>query len=222
VNIKEIFGKAEEGTLTLAQFEAIAKEAGAKFTDLSEGNYVSKQKYDSDLATKDSAIAELNGNITQRDTDLAELRKQLESAGTDASKLTELQGKFDTLQGQYNSDMENYKQKLADQAYEFAVKEFANSKEFTSQAAKRDFVRSLLNEKLKMKDDSIIGADDFAKSYATDNADAFVIKTEPEQVEAPATGSSASKPQFVSTTPGTAAPKQPSLTDMMRAANERK
>ena len=222
MNIKEIFGKAEGETLTLAQFEAIAKEAGAKFTDLSEGNYVSKQKYDSDLATKDSAIAELNGNITQRDTDLANLRTQLESAGTDATKLTELQGKFDTLQGQYDADMKNYQQKLADQAYEFAVKEFANSKEFTSQAAKRDFVRSLLNEKLKMKDDSIIGADDFAKAYATDNADAFVIKTESPEADTSAQASSATKPQFVGTTPGTPAQKQPSLTDMMKAANERR
>jgi hypothetical protein len=44
VDIKTIFEKAENGTLTLEQFLAAAKEAKAKFVDLSEGEYVSKQK----------------------------------------------------------------------------------------------------------------------------------------------------------------------------------
>ena len=42
MNIKEIFDKAENGTLTFEQFEALAKDNKAKFADLSEGNYVSK------------------------------------------------------------------------------------------------------------------------------------------------------------------------------------
>ena len=39
MNIKEIFDKAENGTLTFEQFETIAKDGGAKFTDLSEGKF---------------------------------------------------------------------------------------------------------------------------------------------------------------------------------------
>ena len=218
MTIKEIFGKAENGTLTYEQFEELTKENNVKFADLSEGNYVSKSKYDDDLNAKDTSITKLNDTIAQRDKDLTELQTQLKDAGTDTSKLAELQTNFDTLQNKYTADMQAYQQQLADQKYEFAVKEFANSKDFSSQAAKRDFVSQLLTEKLKMKGDTIIGADDFATAYAQDNADAFVVKTEPTPPAQPT--DSANKPQFVSSTPGTTPKKNPTLTELMMAANE--
>lgn len=217
MNIKDIFDKAENGTLTLEQFEAFAKDNGAKFTDLSEGKYVSKSKYDDDIGAKDTSITQLNDTIAQREKDLGDLQTKLKDAGTDSSKLAELQTSFDSLQTKYTADMEAYKQQLADQKYEFAVKEYANGKEFTSQAAKRDFVRSLLSEKLKMKDDAIIGADDFAKVYADENADAFVTKTEPQPAPQ---NNNVDKPQFVSSTPGATPQKKPTLTELMKAAND--
>lgn len=217
MNIKEIFDKAENGTLTFEQFEEISKQSNVKFADLSEGKYVSKSKYDDDLGSKDSSITQLNDTIAQRDKDLADLQAKLKEAGTDTSKLAELQTSFDTLQSKYTTDMQAYQEKLAAQKYEFAVKEYANGKEFSSQAAKRDFVRSLLSENLKMKEDTIIGADDFAKVYAEENADAFVTKTEPTPVQQT---TPANKPQFVSSTPGTTPPKTPSLTELMMKANE--
>lgn len=218
MTIKEIFDKAENGTLTFDQFESLSKEGNAKFADLSEGKYVSKSKYDDDLGSKDTSISKLNDTIAQRDKDLADLQTKLKDAGTDTSKLAELQTNFDTLQAKYTTDMETYKQQLEEQRYGFAVREFANSKEFSSQAAKRDFVSQLLNEKLKMKGDDIIGAEDFATSYAKDNADAFVTKTETPPAQP--TNDSASKPQFVSSTPGTTPQKQPTLTELMQAAND--
>ena len=44
MTIQEVFAKAENGTLTWEQFQTAM--GGAKFVDLTEGNYVSKQKYD--------------------------------------------------------------------------------------------------------------------------------------------------------------------------------
>ena len=49
MNIKDFFANAEDGKLTYEEFEKAAKEAGAKFADLSEGKYVSKAKYEDDL-----------------------------------------------------------------------------------------------------------------------------------------------------------------------------
>lgn len=217
MNIKEIFDKAENGTLTFEQFEEISKQSNVKFADLSEGKYVSKSKYDDDLGSKDSSITQLNDTITQRDKDLADLQAKLKEAGTDTSKLAELQTSFDTLQNKYTTDMQAYQQQLAEQRYDFAIKEYANSLEFSSQAAKRDFIREMKAENLKMKEDAIIGADDFKKVYEEKNTDAFVTKTEPTP---PATDNNASKPQFVSSTPGTTPPKTPSLTELMMKANE--
>ena len=202
MNIKEIFDKAENGTLTFEQFESIAKSDGAKFTDLSEGKYVSKAKYDDDIKIKEDSIAQLNGTITQRDTDLADLQEKLKNAGTDATKLSELQMNFDSLQNKYTSDMENYQTKLAQQAYEFATREFAGTQKFTSNAAKRDFTAKMIAANLKYdaEKQKILGADDFVTSYKEDNPDAFVIEnaTDKEVDTTPVQP----KPQFVQATTG--------------------
>lgn len=197
MTIKELFDKAEGGTLNYEQFNAIMKESGAKFTDLSEDKYVSKMKYDDDIANRENQINTLNATITAREGDLAELKTQLENAGTDASKLTDLQDRLNTLQNQYDTDTKSYQAKLSQQAYEFAVKDFANSKKFTSSAAKRDFIRSMVSKELKMDGDKILGADDFVTAYSTENEDAFYVEKEPEPIpEQPL-------PTFVQPTSGT-------------------
>ena len=190
MTIKELFDKAENGTLTLEQFEALAKEGGAKFADLSTGAYVSKDKFDNEVTSREGTINKLTESLKERDKDLKNLKTQLTDAGTDSEKLAELQTQFGNLQTQYKTDTENYKSQLSKQAYEFAVKEFANSKKFSSNAAKRDFVNSMIAKELKMEGDKILGADDFVTAYSTDNADAFVVeKQEPEPIQNP-------KPQF--------------------------
>ena len=198
MNIKEIFAKAENGTLTLEQFEAIAKNENAKFADLSEGNYVAKNKYEDDIKAKTNTIDELNKTITQRDTDLEGLKSQLASAGTDATKLSELQANLTSLQGKYDEDIKAYQAKMDSQRYEFAVREFANGKKFTSNAAKRDFTSAMIGAKLNFDQEKqrILGADDFVKSYSEDNADAFVVEKEPDPTPAP----TQPKPHFVQPT----------------------
>ena len=63
MNIKDLFDKAENGILTYDQFEALAKENGLKFADLSDGKYVSKSKYESDLKAVNQQVETLNGQI---------------------------------------------------------------------------------------------------------------------------------------------------------------
>lgn len=217
MEIKEIFDGAENGTLTYEQFQEAVKKAKANFTDLSEGKYVSKAKYEDDLNAKAEEIKTLNGTISTRDKDLKDLQTQLEQAGTDGEKLTELTNNLTALQGKYDTDTKAYKEQLQRQAYEFAVREFANTKEFTSKAAKKEFVNSMISEKLKMKDNSILGAEDFAKAYAEEDPDAFKIaKQEPAQEPTPQP-----KPQFVGHAPGNeGGGTKMSLSDMMAAKNE--
>lgn len=198
MQIKEIFDKAEEGTLTFEQFQKIANDNNVKFADLSEGNYVSKQKYEDELSSKTKEIETLNGTISTRDTDLAELQKKLTEAGTDAEKLSTLTSDFDNLKSKYDNEVKTYKAQLKKQAYEFAVKEFANGQKFTSNAAKRDFISTMIGKDLKMENDTILGADDFVKVYSENNADAFVVETnqEPEH-----------KPRITDSTQGGEVPK---------------
>lgn len=198
MDIKELFEKAENGTLTYEQFQAAAKEGKAKFVDLSNGGYVDKKKYEDDLKVKNTQIEDLNSTITSRDTDLAGLKKQLEEAGTDANKLSELNTNLSDLQSRYDNDIKSYQEKLDKQAYEFAVKEFANTKNFTSQAAKRDFINTMINEGLQMEGERILGGEDFVTSYSENNADAFVVEKDPEPTPTPKNP----VPEFVAPTPG--------------------
>lgn len=181
MTIKELFEKGENGTLTYEQFEKLAKEGNAKFTDLSEGNYVSKDKFDNEVSSKDTQINTLNETIKTRDKDLKELKTQLKDAGTDTQKLADLETQLGNLQTQYKTDTDNYKAQLSKQAYEFAVKEFANTKQFTSNAARRDFISSMIAKGLKMDGDKILGADDYVTAYSADNADAFVVEKPAEE-----------------------------------------
>ena len=196
MNLKDLFDKAENGTLTFAQFEAAMQAANAKFVDLSEGNYVAKQKYTDDLAARDTRITTLDDTIKSRDTDLANLRQQLEAAGTDTEKLGKLTNDFAALQSKYDNETKAYEKQLREQAYKFAVREFTNQHKFTSQAAKREFERAMLEKKLPMENDVIVGATDFVTAYTKDNADSFVV----EQPAPPSPADPNNKPHFVEPT----------------------
>lgn len=215
MTIKEVFDKAENGTLTYAQFEELAKDA--KFADLAPGDYVSKKKYEDELSGKDNQIKTLNDTISNRDKDLKELKTQLETTaqadGADKEALEKLTADMASLQSKYNDDMKAYKTQLAEQSYDFAVKEYANSIEFSSAAAKRDFIGQLKNAGLKMDGDMILGADDFRAKYQEVNSDAFPVKAEPApEPEKPL-------PKFVDGT-GEPSGKKLSLSELMRMKNE--
>lgn len=200
-DLKELFDQAEDGILNYEQFLELCKNNDVKLVDLNEGGYISKNKFESELNAKVKEIETLNGTISTRDTDLEALKQQLEAAGADTTKLTELQSQLESLQGKYDADSKAYKEQLKRQAYEFAVREFANTKNFSSQAAKRDFIQSMIAKQLKMEGDSILGADDFVKSYTEANEDAFITEMDygydDDDYEEPE-----AKPQFVSSTPG--------------------
>lgn len=191
MDLKEIFEAVEGGMLNYEQFTKAVSDKGIKLADISKGDYVSKGKYDDEVKGLKSQIETLNGTVTSRNNDLADLQKQLETAGASTndinSKLTELQSKYDT-------EMQAYQKQLSKQAYEFAVKEFANTKNFTSQAAKRDFVQTMIGKELLMEGDKIMGAEDFVTAYSVDNSDAFVVSTPPTPPTEP------TKPTFVAPT----------------------
>lgn len=206
MTLKELFDKAENNTLTWEQFQTAAGDA--KFVDLTEGNYVSKQKYENELSQRDAQITNLGNQISTRDTDLQQLQQQLADIG-DLEALKQASTELSNLQKQYEKETKQYKAQLKKQEYEFAVKDFANSKEFTSKAAKRDFIQSMMAKNLSLEDGRIIGAEDFVQMYAQDNDDAFAKAAPPKET----------KPQFTSSTE----PKKPeklSLSEMMKIKND--
>ena len=206
MTVKELFDGAENNTLTWEQFQKAMGDA--KFFDLTEGNYVSKQKYENELSQKDTRITELSNTISTRDTDLANLQQTLKDAG-DLDALKQASKDLTDLQEKYTRETKEYQEQLSRQAYEFAIKDFANTKNFTSNAAKRDFIQSMIAKNLTLEDGKIIGAEDFVKLYSKDNADAFMKKEEPKEP----------KPKFADGT-GDKKPEKMTLSEMMKVKNE--
>lgn len=194
----------EGGALSWEQFEKAVTDKGYKLADLSTGNYVSKLKFDDEIQTRDTKITDLTSQIANRDTDITDLKNKLSDANTDdRTKIADLTKQLTTLQGNYDTQRTNFEKKLATQQYEFAVREFANTKKFTSNAAKRDFIKEMTSANLTMQDKSIMGADDFATKYQEANSDAFVVDTPPTPPEPE------NKPTFIQPTPPQPSPENP-------------
>lgn len=190
--LKALFDAAENGALTFEQLKAACKEKGIKPVDLSGGEYVSKHKYDDDLKAKDTTIDTLKGNLAARDTDIAQLKDDLKKSGDDAQKVSDLGKQLEDWQTKYKTDTDNLNAKLAKQAKEFAVRDCVNGRQFTSNAAKRDFENYMMQQEFTIKDDKIIGIDDFVTAYTKDNQDAFVQEKKEDSKQ----------PAFVTTTNG--------------------
>ena len=214
--LKELFEKAENGTLNYEQFSEALKAGGYKLADLSKGDYVAKKKYEDDLSGKDSIIADLNATIDTRNADLQSIQEKLDKAGTDSAMIENLSGELSALQLKYDNATKEYNDKLNRQSYECAVKEFASEQSFSSNAAKRDFINSMLAKSLPMENGNIMGAKDYMAEYAKDNSDAFVVANPDPQPD--------NLPKFVG---GTNDPnntggdsKKQSLSDIMKAKND--
>lgn len=208
MTVKEVFDKAENGTLTWEQFQAAM--GTAKFVDLTEGQYVSRQKYDDDISTRDTQITTLNTTIQTRDQDLANLQQTLNDAG-DINALKQASQDLASLQQKYDTETKQYQRQLRQQAYEFAVTEYVNGQKFTSKAAKNDFKNQMIAKKLQFEDGKLIGADDFKAIYAQSDPDAFAVET-PAPAPTPV-------PTFVQPT-NNPAPSKPTLTQLMQMKNE--
>ena len=218
MTIKEIFDMAttENKSLTWDQFDALVKGTKAKFADLAEGKYVDRQKYEDDLAKKDTEITTLNENLTSRSSDISTLQEQLKDAGNDAGKIEELTNTLTSLQAKYDADTKSLSDRLNAQAYEFAVRDFASGQKFSSRAARSEFERQMIAKNLPMENGKIMGATDWLKEYTKDNKDSFVVDTPPQPAPA-----ESPKPQFAgSATGGKDNGPKMSLSEMMQAKNE--
>ena len=151
------------------------------------------------VTTLTQQLTDLQTQLTQRDTDMTSLQEQLTAAQTDAGKLSEAQEQLTQLQTKYAADQKKWDEKIAKQAYDFAVREGAGKLKFTSAAAQRDFIREATGKKLAMENGKLLGFDDFTEAYKAENPGALAE----EKPEEPKTDN---KPEIVlpQTKPGTA------------------
>ena len=189
--------------------EAFDKEVLENYKTVKEVDTL-RNKLETVEGDKKAIEVKYNTDIAQRDTDLATLQEKLKNAGDDATKLSNLQTDFDTLQQTYNTAKADYEKQLAEQAYDFAIKENSSKLKFSSNSAKKAFMSDLKAKKLSMENGKILGFDDFVNAYKEQDAGAFITERTDIKKDEP-------KPSFsAKTNPGDKTDPQPEPTQKER------
>lgn len=143
------------------------------YKTISEVNNI-QSKLEKAEGERDTYKAKYDTDIKQRDADIKDLQTKLKDAGTDVDKLKNLETDLATLQTNYDDAKTKYEKQLAQQAYEFAIKEKVADLKFSSASAKKAFIADAIKEELKLKDGELQGFDGFLESYKKNDADAFI------------------------------------------------
>ena len=194
----------------------VDKTKHVRFADLSEGGYVSVDKFNAQVNGLNQQVKDLQGQLASRDTDITGLQEKLTAATADASKLVEVQQQLTGLQAKYTRDQKDWETKTTKQRKEFMVRERANGLKFTSEAAKRDFLGQANVKDFQLDGETLIGYNEFFDKYKAENPTAFVE----EKPADPPADPPAPKPNIVlpgnsGGTPGA----NKSLAEMMKAKN---
>lgn len=171
----------EELGLTKDVIDKIIDENGS---DIENAKSTAAKKFDSERETLQGQIEDLKTQVTQRDADLSDIQKQLTAANENADKLAEAQKSLSSLQKKYETETKAWEAKNAQQAYEFAVREKANTLKFSSEAAKREFIRDAIAKDFKMEQNNLLGFDDYVNIYKESDPGAFAVEKEPEPPKA--------------------------------------
>lgn len=171
-NIYEIL-KSFEITVPEDKKEDFDKVLNENYKTISEVTKI-QGKLEKAEGERDTYKTKYDTDIKQRDADIKDLQGKLKDAGTDTTKLADLQKELSALQDTYNTEKSNYEKQLSQQAYEFAIKEKVADLKFSSNSAKKAFIADALKEEMKMKDGQLQGFDDFLESYKKTDADAFL------------------------------------------------
>lgn len=150
------------------------KTKHVRFADLSEGGYVSVDKHNSQVNALTQQVTDLQGQITQRDNDITGLQSKLTAAQADATKLADVQNELSGLQAKYDTDQRTWAANVAKQRKEFMVREKANGLQFSSAAAKRDFIGQANSKDFQLDGETLMGYEDFLAKYKTENPGALV------------------------------------------------
>lgn len=160
---KDFEKKVLENYKTISEVDKLQ----TKLTDAEEKGKALQEQYDTDIA--------------KRDSDLAELQEKLKAGEGNESTLKDLQDKLSTLQSTYDTEKTQYQEKLRQQEYDFLVRESANSLKFSSNGAKKQFLQDVKEAKLAVKDGTLLGFSEYVDKYKELDAGAFLAEQPQEK-----------------------------------------
>lgn len=132
----------------------------ARFVDLSEGGYVSKEKYMTEKTRADGLDDQLKtANVeiqSYKEMDIDGIKK----------KATEWEAK-------YNDDTKALQKKMDQQTYDFEAERYLGKYKFRSELARKAALSEFREKKFQLQDGTFLGADDFMKQMRESDPDAF-------------------------------------------------
>lgn len=132
--------------------------------------------YSTSIKEKDDKISELETERDSYKASLDDTKTKLDelSKKDNSEDLEKVKEELETLKAKYDTDTKDLENKLSKNKYDNKVKELTSNLKFSSESAKKSFIRDLEEKGLKFEDDKILGFDDFVSSYKEQDPSAFV------------------------------------------------
>ncbi|MBR4672087.1 MAG: phage scaffolding protein [Bacilli bacterium] len=110
------------------------------------------------------------------ETQLTEANQKIESfKEIDVDKI---KAQADEWKKKYETDTKALKDSLSQKDYDYKISELTNGLKFSSNGAKKSFINDLKEKGLKLENDTLLGFDDFVKSYQETDPSAFIKEAE--------------------------------------------
>lgn len=150
-------------------------------------NGLPKEVIDEIMKQYGTSVQEKDKQIETLKTEKDGINKQLEDANNKIQSFKDID--VDNLNTQikewetkYNQDTENLKNELSKKDYDYKLKDLISTIKFSSNGAKRAFLEDLKNQELKFDDKgTLVGFDDFKKSYEETDPNIFMKETQTEE-----------------------------------------
>lgn len=128
------------------------------------------QKMDDTIETYRGKISELQTDIATKSKDYEELNKEhmLSKAKIEEFEKVDIDGLKNSIQ--------EWENKYNQREYDLSVDKYMQNYKFTSELAKEATISKFKEQKFKLKDGKLDGAEDYMKKFIEENKSAFVIE----------------------------------------------
>ena len=131
-------------------------------------------EYGKAFKDKDQEIDKLKTTNEGLNTQLKETNDKIqELSKVDVEDMTK---QLKELNDKYETDTKALQDKISQQEYEYKVKELTNDLKFSSESAKKNFLREITDKQLKLEDGKLVGFNDFVDTYKKNDPSAFVVE----------------------------------------------
>lgn len=142
-------------------FNQVKEKIGDKELIINDGTYIPKKKFD-----------DLNNDKKDLQKQLEEVNAKVqELSSTDAEKF---QKEIDELKTKYETDTKALNDKWDKREREYLISDMTRDLKFSSESAKKSFIRDLTEKDLKIENGKMLGYDDFLNEYRKNDEGAFI------------------------------------------------